>query len=276
VADEDLYRKALSEADRVHQSGQPFFFHLMTTSNHRPYTYPAGRIDIPSGSGRTGAVKYTDEALRRFIDAARKKSWYPDTVFVLVADHCASSAGKVGLDVTKYHIPLFFFSPGHIAPGEIDKLCSQIDVAPTLLALLKIPYETHFFGADILNSQFESRALIANYQKLGLLMDKDQLVILSPGKKIDLQQGERLLPVAKESGLAQDLMAYYQGADYILSHRLDRWKPPPPSRFVNRKTDHTSAPVSVPVVRERKYRSHLPATVSADVMAPWGQTSMQQ
>jgi phosphoglycerol transferase MdoB-like AlkP superfamily enzyme len=276
VADEDLYRKALSEADRVHQSGQSFFFHLMTTSNHRPYTYPAGRIDIPSGSGRIGAVKYTDEALRRFIDLARQKPWYANTVFILVADHCASSAGKVGLDVAKYHIPLFFFSPGHIAPGEIDKLCSQIDVAPTLLAMLKIPYETHFFGADILNPQFESRALIANYQKLGLLMDNDQLVILSPGKKIDLQQGERLLPVAKESALAREVMAFYQGADYILSHRLDRWKSPPHSHYVNRKPDHKSAPVSVPLARERKYRSHLPAIVSADVIAPWGQTSMQQ
>ena len=276
VADEDLYRKALSEADRVHKSGQSFFFHLMTTSNHRPYTYPAGRIDIPSGTGRMGAVKYTDEALRRFIELARKKPWYADTVFILVADHCASSAGKVGLDITKYHIPLFFFSPGHIAPGEIDKLCSQIDVAPTLLALLKFPYETHFFGNDILSPQFQPRALIGNYQKLGLLTDNDQLVILSPGKKIDLQQGEQLLPLPAGSPLARELMAYYQGADYILRHRLDRWGSPPPSAYGKTQPRHDSSSEPVPLTRERQYRSHLPAIVSADVMAPWGQTSMQQ
>ena len=276
VADEDLYRKAAQEADRIHRTGRPFFFHLMTTSNHRPYTYPAGRIDIPSGSGRIGAVKYTDDALRGFIDLARTKSWYPDTLFILVADHCAGSAGKVGLDTAKYHIPLFFFSPKHIAPGEIDKLCSQIDVAPTLLALLKIPYESHFFGNDILNPRFQPRALIGNYQKLGLLNGDNQLAILSPGKKIDLQQGERLMPLPAGSALAREVMAYYQGADYILAHRLDRWESTPPTHYGEITPRQKSPPASVPLTRERTYRSHLPGTVSADVMAPWGQTSMQQ
>ena len=32
----------------------------MTTSNHRPFTYPQGRIDIPPKTGRDGGVKYTD------------------------------------------------------------------------------------------------------------------------------------------------------------------------------------------------------------------------
>jgi len=268
VSDEDLYRKTLREADRVHQSGRPFFFHLMTTSNHRPYTYPADRIDIPSGSGRIGAVKYTDAALHRFIDLAREKSWYPDTVFILVADHCASSAGKVGLNTAKYHIPLFFFSPAHIAPGEVDKRCSQIDVAPTLLALLKIPYESHFFGNDILNPHFQPRALIGNYQKLGLLTDSDQLAILSPGQKIDLQQDGRLLPLPAVSPLARELMAYYQGADYILSHRLDRWGSGPASPYVGTKPDDGSSPESFPIGQAGNHHRHLPVVASTDAMTP--------
>ena len=223
VADEDLYRKAVQEADRTHRSGRPFFFHIMTTSNHRPYTYPEGKIAIPPGSGREGAVAYTDYALNVFLDLARTKPWYADTLFVLVADHCAGSAGKVGLDQTKYHIPLLFFSPGRVVPGEIDKRCSQIDIAPTLLAFLNLDYESHFFGADMLKPDFQPRALIANYQKLGLLKDSDQLAILSPVKKIDLQIDERLMPLDSDSSFAQELMAYYQGADYILNHRLNRW-----------------------------------------------------
>jgi phosphoglycerol transferase MdoB-like AlkP superfamily enzyme len=223
VADEDLYRKALQEADRTYRSGQPFFFHIMTTSNHRPYTYPEGKIAIPPGSGREGAVAYTDYALNLFMDLARVKPWYTDTLFVLVADHCAGSAGKVGLDHTKYHIPLLFFSPGRVAPGEIDQRCSQIDIAPTLLALLNIDYESYFFGEDMLTPDFRPRALIANYQKLGLLEDNNHLAMLSPGKKIELQIDDRLMPLDAASGLAQELMAYYQGADYILNHRLNRW-----------------------------------------------------
>ncbi len=59
ACDEDLYRWTIREADRAHESGSPFHFFVMTTSNHRPYTYPEGRIDIPSGteSGRRGQIQ---------------------------------------------------------------------------------------------------------------------------------------------------------------------------------------------------------------------------
>jgi len=150
MADEDLYRQALKVADNDYQSGKPFFFHIMTTSNHRPYSYPNGRIDIASGSGRAGAVKYTDYAIGEFLKAARQKPWFDDTLFVLVADHCAGSASKQDLPVESYHIPLFIYSPKHIAAHEYAGVSSQIDVAPTLLGLLNMDYVSTFFGRDLL------------------------------------------------------------------------------------------------------------------------------
>jgi phosphoglycerol transferase MdoB-like AlkP superfamily enzyme len=72
MADEDLYRQTLKLADADHAKQQPFLLQLMTTSNHRPYTYPDDRIDIKSGNGRDGAVKYTDYAIGEFLDQARK------------------------------------------------------------------------------------------------------------------------------------------------------------------------------------------------------------
>ena len=97
---------------------------------------------------------------------AKQQPWFDNTVFVVLADHCASSAGRVGLPVEKYHIPLFIYSPGHIPSGEIDRLSSQIDLAPTLLSLLNFSYDSFFFGTDILSPDFKPRAFIANYQKL--------------------------------------------------------------------------------------------------------------
>lgn len=97
MADEDLFRQALKVADSDHAAGQPFFLLLMTTSNHRPYTYPDGRIDIKSGAGREGAVKYTDYAIGQFLADARSKPWFDDTLFVFVADHTAGSAGREDL-----------------------------------------------------------------------------------------------------------------------------------------------------------------------------------
>lgn len=227
VSDEDLYRKTMKEADAAYGRGRHFFYHVMTTSNHRPFTYPEGKIDIPSGTGRSGAVKYTDYALQEFISSAKKQKWFDDTVFIVVADHCAGSAGEVGLPLSKYHIPLFIYSPKHITPREVSKTSSQIDIAPTLLALLGFNYESHFWGNDILSDDFAGRALIGNYQKLGLYKD-EKLVILSPRKKIDVMEKpltqNQIAKGTAADPLSLEAMAYYQGADFNLKHRMNRWE----------------------------------------------------
>ncbi|MBP7189893.1 MAG: sulfatase-like hydrolase/transferase [Rickettsiaceae bacterium] len=176
VADEDILTKAINKFDSY--NGKPFFSIVMTTSNHRPYTFPEGRIDLPSGAGRKAAVKYTDYAIGKFINEARKKPWFKDTVFVIIADHCASSAGKTNLPIEKYHIPLIIYSPGFVAPKIISNLSSQIDVLPTVLGLLNFDYDSKFMGRDILNFP-ANRAFIGTYQLLGYLKN-DRLVVLSP------------------------------------------------------------------------------------------------
>lgn len=75
------------------KENKPFFNHIMTVSNHRPFTYPNNKIDIPGNiKSRDGGVKYTDYALKQFFKQAAKQPWFKNTVFVIVADHCASSA----------------------------------------------------------------------------------------------------------------------------------------------------------------------------------------
>ena len=104
------------------------------------------------------------------------------TVFVIVADHCASSAGKAELPVENYHIPMLIYSPGgQIPPGTVNTLMSQVDYAPTLLGLLKWSYASRFLGCDVLRPGVEpaSRALIGNYQQLGLLRG-ERLGVLKP------------------------------------------------------------------------------------------------
>ena len=227
VCDEDLYRKAIRTANLADEGKKPFFLHIMTTSNHRPYTYPAGKIDIPSGANRSGAVKYTDYALRQLMTLAKDRPWFDDTVFVLVADHCANSAGKIGLPIEKYHIPLLIYAPKHIGSGEIDKIASQIDIAPTLLSLLDFRYESWFFGGDILNDAFIERALIGNYQKLGLYKE-NELIILSPGQKVEKMidpehDGTIIEKLTQLTHPVIETMSWYQGGDYILRRGLNRF-----------------------------------------------------
>lgn len=119
VCDEDIFNRSLKEFDKMSATGKPFSALIMTTFNHRPYTYPEGKIDIPSHTGRKGAVKYADFATGKFLDDAEQHSWFADTVFIIVADHCASSMGKIALPVNRYHIPLFIYSPAHVRPRRV-------------------------------------------------------------------------------------------------------------------------------------------------------------
>ena len=226
VSDEDLFSKAIAEFNKAYGKGKPFFSVVMTTSNHRPYTYPDGRIDIPSKSGRDGAVKYADYAIGKFLRESEKEPWAKDTVFVIVADHCAGSAGKVALPVKKYEIPLFIYSPAHIAPATIDKLASQIDLAPTLLGLLNFTYQSRFFGRDILKMGPEhERAFIGTYQKLGYLKE-DRLVVLDVKKETSLYQFKRsngkTKKIPPDQRIIAEAISYYQGADYLYKNRLNR------------------------------------------------------
>jgi phosphoglycerol transferase MdoB-like AlkP superfamily enzyme len=215
VADEDLFRLTLREIDRRHAAGRLFFAHVMTTSNHRPYSYPAGRIDIPSGTGRNGAVKYTDWAIGRFLDEARSRPWFDDTVFVFVADHCASARGRTDLPPESFHIPLLVYAPKHIRPERVDTMASQIDVGPTLLALLNVSYRSRFFGHDILaEGGSQPRALLANYQTVGLLTP-GALVELRPKRRVrvvDPATGDPLPTGAASEAVERRAMALYGGA----------------------------------------------------------------
>ena len=183
LADEHLYDYALELMDRDAASGKPFLMHLMTTSNHTPFTFPDGRIDL--SRGRPGAVKYSDWALGRFIEAARSKPWFKDTLFLVVADHCASSKGRTSLPPENYHIPAILYAPAHLAPHTDTRLASQIDLVPTVLDLLNLPERQRFMGRSVLRTYPDAgRAFIATYQKLGYLTP-DRLVVLSPGRKIE-------------------------------------------------------------------------------------------
>ena len=221
VCDEDLLNKTLSEADKAFEQKQPFFSLVMTTSNHRPYTYPEGKIDIPSHTGRAGGVKYTDYAINKFINKAKTKPWFNDTIFVIIADHNGGSAGKSTLPLYRYKIPLIIYSPSSIEPNVISKLSSQIDTIPTLLNILGLSYKANFYGNNILDDNFVQRAFIGNYQKLGYLKG-DNLYYLGPGAKSHKMKIKELKlnsvkyeeeQISEEE--EKEIITYYQSASYI-------------------------------------------------------------
>lgn len=234
VCDEDMYKKAIKVMNEESKGNKPFFNHIMTVSNHRPFTYPENKIQIDEAKSREGGVKYTDYAIKKFFEMAKKQDWYKNTVFVIVADHCASSSGKTELPMDKYRIPGMIFSEGFIQPQKFSTLMSQIDVMPTLMGLLKFDYTSKFFGQDVFSTSYQPRALIATYQDLGLIKD-NVLTIISPNRKVkqfdlELQVNPKLSnefqilysenPIKKpRTDLINATISYYQTASYILKNK---------------------------------------------------------
>jgi phosphoglycerol transferase MdoB-like AlkP superfamily enzyme len=219
VADEDLYTLALRQMDEAQAAGKPFFLHIMTTSNHRPYTFPEGRVKQGQHS-RAGAVAYTDWAIGDFIKRAREKSYFDNTVFVITADHCAASAGKTSVPINRYHIPLWIYAPAHIKPQRVPRLMGQVDIAPTLLGLLNFSYRSRFFGYDLFQLEpGRERAFPATYEKLGYLHD-DVLTVLEPQRKLEQMKPDYVsgdaTPIAPQNQQQIDqAVAYYQVASEL-------------------------------------------------------------
>ncbi|UAY55304.1 LTA synthase family protein [Arachidicoccus terrestris] len=235
VCDEDMAGKMIQVLDKDHGTGRPFFAHWMTVSNHRPFTYPNGKIAIPGDArSRNGGVMYTDYALRRFFQMARRRPWFNNTVFIIVADHCASSAGKVALPLDKYRIPCLVYSPGFIPARKVNTLMSQIDIMPTVFGLLHFSYRSKFIGEDIFKQSYRPRALMATYQDMGYLQDS-VLTVLSPVRQIKSYRirpakstatipGDFIskfdeLPVSPRDSLKDAAISYYQMTAWLLDKR---------------------------------------------------------
>ena len=218
VADEDLYTLSMSKFDEIAANGKPFFAHIMTTSNHRPYTFPEGRVQRPQKT-KEGAVQYTDWTIGDFIRRASEKPWFKDTVFVILADHTASAAGKTDLPVERYHIPMIWYSPAHVAPGRMDRLMSQIDVPTTLMGWLGVATRNKFFGYNMFTLEpGRERAFISNYQTLGY-MKNNRLVVLGlqrPPTVVDGTPAQPVVPVEiDDKTLVNEAIAYYQVASQM-------------------------------------------------------------
>ena len=234
VCDEDMAKKMIQNINEDLKNNKPFFAHWMTVSNHRPFSFPEGKIDIPNSFVvRESVVKYTDFALKQFFKMAEKQSWFDNTIFVVVADHCASSSGKTELPLDRYRIPAFIYAPKFIEPKVYNKLVSQIDLMPTVFGLLNFNYESKFYGQDVLKPDYKPRAFVATYQDLGLIKDS-VLTIISPKQKVkqyelsmipsklpddfNLFYNQKLMTKPR-TDLIYETISYYQTSSNLLKNK---------------------------------------------------------
>ena len=224
ICDEDIYRQSLIDADKNAKTSKPFFQFVMTTSNHKPYSFPKNKIDLPQGN-REGAVRYTDFAIGEFLKEAKKKSWFKNTVFVIVADHCASSAGKWEVNIQKHHIPALIYNLTQ-ADTVISTLASQIDLMPTLFGYLGWTYDTELFGKDLnYIKPGEERSLLGNYRTVGLLKNQIFTEINDRKKSYQYSWAAKNSHMVKFDSIKNEelkniCVSYYQTASYNFKNGL--------------------------------------------------------
>lgn len=175
VCDEDLFRYSINYFDEMNRKGKPFFSLVMSTSNHKPFSFPKGLPGIPAEKGgRLAGVRYADYAIGRFFEMAKNKEWFDNTLFVVMADHDSRVYGRAEVPVERYRIPVLFYAPKHIKPQVVEKTFSQIDLAPTILGLLGLPYSAPFYGVDVLDpaTQVSRPVLLSHNHNVAIYQDE--------------------------------------------------------------------------------------------------------
>ena len=204
-------------------------------SNHKPFTYPKGRIaEDPDERKRENAVKYSDYSLGEFFKAAKKEPFRTNTVFVVIADHGARVYGSQSIPIHSYEIPFVILGPAAVTtPARLPQLGCSLDVAPTVMGLLGRPYETLFFGRDLLKSRVDDgRVLLHHNRDIGLYT-KEQMVVFGLRHTVEFYEGDPNLveikritkPTNREEILERNSAAIYQVADDLYMHRRYRLDP---------------------------------------------------
>ena len=218
VSDEDLLVRANREFREPRK--KPFFALLLSSSNHEPFEIPEGAIEpynTPLHT-RENAIKYSDHAIGRFFELARREAYYRDTMFLVVADHDARVKGRPLVPIERFRIPGLVIGPG-VPVGPYERVASQIDLAPTLLGLLGIEATVPMPGRNLLRLPDDDpgRALMQYGLNHGFRVG-NRLVVHPPSRPAQTFriEGKELVPIDDDPEFTRDALAHalWPGAVY--------------------------------------------------------------
>lgn len=157
--DSELVSRVIADGPVAGSNSQPTVTVIQTMSMHTSYRFAGqdayrrhleqrldalGIAEADKAAYRAFAdiyatVLFTDDALRRYFEAAQKAPGYENTVFVITGDH---RLPEIPMDskIERYHVPLIMFSPLLRQPARFRAVSSHLDITPSLLAFLARGY----------------------------------------------------------------------------------------------------------------------------------------
>jgi len=184
VTDEFMFDASIPILNDLYDQKKVFFTTFMTTSDHVPYIIP-DHFKPKNRDIKKQIVEYADYSLRSFLVKAKAQPWFKNTLFVFVADHGTVMTSPYEISLDYVHIPLLFYSPELIKEKKVfSKMAGQIDVYPSIMGLLKLPYTNQTLGIDLFK---ETRPYIFFNadDKFGVI-DTSKLLIVRRDKSVDL------------------------------------------------------------------------------------------
>ena len=223
VSDGDLFSHALRVFDTQHENGERIFSVIMTTSNQTPFTFPRGIPGVaPKGGGPEAGARYADYALGRFMEDLKTKPYFSNTAVVVVGDRGLRRPKTERDELRGYAVPFLVYSPANFQPQRSESASSQLDVAPTVLGLLGISYDSTFFGRDALIAAPAKPVVpISDELELALLEGSELYHLafrrLHRGKRSNATPADAAAELKDEG--SRDAAAYFQLAASLYERR---------------------------------------------------------
>jgi phosphoglycerol transferase MdoB-like AlkP superfamily enzyme len=225
VSDEDLVIRANQEFKRMHDNKQKFAAVMFSTSNHSPFDFPEGKITLSDGVEKrsvTNAIKYADYAIGQFISQAKKKAYYKDTIFVIIADHNIRVYGDDMVPVDMFQIPGIILGQD-IKPTVYEGITTQPDVLATALDLIGLDLQYPIMGHSIFSDQKQNVSLMQFYDSYALRSGNKVAVIRPDKKPLTFQyQHHHLIEDEHDLDLEKDALAFVVTLDHLYSNKLYR------------------------------------------------------
>ena len=166
VPDKQLFSTVLNKLEN-HPADTPFFAQVLTLTNHQPFDWDYGELNVPKNdysgadpiySNYQRGINYTDAALGQFWDAFIQSPLADNTIVIITADHGvpfypSEDLAEADKREILFRIPFVIVDPDDNHPRDIDLQLSQLDLTPTLLSLLNINVENAFIGRPFLGEQ---------------------------------------------------------------------------------------------------------------------------
>ena len=152
--------------DGIGKLPEPFLATVFTLSSHHPFAVPEQYEGVfePGTMPIHRCIRYSDYAIRRFFEEARKQPWYENTLFVITGDHTSRTDAPEYLTLNGvFTIPILFYTPDGSLKGLREGIAMQLDIKPTVLSYLGYDKPSVSFGCDLLSTADEDTYAI-NYQ----------------------------------------------------------------------------------------------------------------